>query len=537
MLRYRRSVSPTVVVLSAGLALATIATLGACKPRDAGRASVPAAEPVAITQGSVARAAGAARAAAGASGVAAPFDAEPPLGCATLRDVGVSDIVRVEGKTIFYADAAAGLTVVDASEPAHPRVLSVVPFVGTPLALFVREGLAWVVYADPDSRSGRDGLATVVRAIDVRDPRHPRIVGDEVRAGTARDAKLVGGLLYLLRAAKDGSVVESFGVKGTKLEVLDRADLQGAPAQLAASAAGLAVVTTEEDHARVAWLDLSMERRGSLLVRRAARLSGGVATWERGDGRIVDADEGQRVRVVTCATRSCTPSDSATLQIVDFGLNSEARSPSSLRLTDHDGLPTTRFADGVLYVADTPRPGAESTTLRIVLTDVSVPRFASSLPLRGRITALVPHDGSLVALGSVGSTDTQLELVVHDIDVRRPAAPRSRWSLVFGSDWTWSIVADDANAMSFDPSSSLVAVPFTAWRHSDKGYVTGAQIVDRAAFGGLPPAALPVDGWTERAVFMDGYLVTFGPTGVSSIDYASIRQPDETSERPLVIGR
>jgi hypothetical protein len=509
--------------VSLGYVVAACLALAACNRREVRRASmVPRPEP---NEG-----------AAAAAGAATPFPAQEPFACATLRDVAVSDVVRVEGKTIFYADATAGLTIVDAAEPARPRVLSVVPFVGNPLALFVREGIAWVVFVDPDSRSGRDGVATVIRAVDVRDPIHPRIVGEQVRAGTARDAKLVGGLLYLLRGAKDRSVVEAFGVSGTKLEVLDSVDLDGAPAQLAASAAGLAVVTTEDTHSRVAWVDLSMERPGSLLVRRTTRLSGGVATWERGDAQIVDADEGQRVRLVTCATKSCTPSDPATLQIIDFGFDAPARSPTSLRLTEHEGLPTTRFADGVLYVADTPVPGKDSTTLHVVLTDEGVPRFAAHLPLRGRITALVPHESSLVALGSVGSTDTELKLVLHDVDVRRPTAPRTRSSVVFGSDWTWSIVTDDSNAMSFDPSSQLLAVPFTAWRAADKRYVTGAQLVDRHPVGGMPPTALPADGWTERAVFLDGYLLTFGPNGVSSIDYASIHQPD-FAERPLVVGR
>jgi len=515
--------------VSLGSVIAVSLALAACKPRDVRPAqTVPLREPdeTATTAGVTST-----------TGAALPFPAEGPLACATLRDVGVSDFVRVDGKLIFYADATAGLTIVDAADPAHPRALSVVPFVGNPLALFVREGLAWVVFADPDSRSGRDGVATVVRAVDIRNPSHPRIVGEQVRAGTARDAKLVGGLLYLLRGgAKDHSVVEAFGVTGTKLEVLDKVDLEGAPAQLAASAAGLAAVTTEDDHARVAWLDLSMERPGSLLVRRTVRVPGGVATWEHGDGQIVDADEGQRVRLVTCATKACTPSESASLQIVDFGFDAPERGPAPLRITEHDGLPTTRFADGVLYVADTPAPGNESTTLHVVLTDERVPRFAAHLPLKGRITALVPHESSLVALGSVGSTDTELKLVVHDVDVRRPTAPRTRSSVVFGSDWTWSIVSDDSRAMSFDPSSELIAVPFTAWRQADKRYVTGAQLVDRQRTGGMPTTSLPMDGWTERAVFLDGYLLTFGPNGVSSIDYASIHQPD-FAERPLVIGR
>jgi hypothetical protein len=292
-------------------------------------------------------------------------------------------------------------------------------------------------------------------------------------------------------------------------------------------------VTTDDAHANVSWLDLSMERRGSLLVRKTVRLAGGVSTWERGDGQIVDADEGQRVRLVTCATRSCTPSDPASLQIVDFGFDAPARGPAPLRITEHDSLPTTRFADGVLYVADTPVPEKRSTMLHVVLTDERVPRFAAHLPLAGRITALVPHEGSLVALGSIGSTDTELKLVVHDVDVRQPTAPRTRSSAVFGSDWTWSIVADDSRAMSFDPSSELFAVPFTAWRQADRRYVSAAQLVDRRLAGGYPSTAFPADGWTERVVFMDGSLLTFGPNGVSSIDYASVHQPD-VAEQPLI---
>ena len=89
--------------------------------------------------------------------------------------------------------------------------------------------------------------------------------------------------------------------------------------------------------------------------------------------------------------------------------------------------------------------------------------------------------------------------------------------------------------MSFDPASHLVAIPFTAWRHEDKRYVTGAQLVDMRPLGAQTAAALPVDGWVERAVFLDGHLVTLGPNGVSSIDYASTHGTD-FAERTLDLG-
>jgi hypothetical protein len=519
MLRRSKLVHVAVLVplVAAGLALA------ACNEREAARTSS-----VSVTSAPVAAPTG--------STPLAPSPADSPLACATLRDVGVSDLVRIEGTTLYYADATAGLTAVDVADAAHPRIVSVVPFVGNPLALFVREGVAWLVYVDPDSRSGKAGLTTVIRAVDMSDVEHPRPLGAEVRSGAARDAKLVGGLLYVMRGAKAHTVVEGFGIRRGKLGVLDSVEVEGAPAQLAASSAGLAAITTSDDHATVAWVDLSMERPGSMRLRQSVRLPGGVATWARGDAKLADADDGQRVRIVTCASKGCTPGDAATLQIVDFSGEAPARTMPSLRLTEHDGLPVTRFVDGLLYVAETAPPNKDTSTLHVVRTDDRTPRFVAHLPLRGRLSAIVPHDGSLIALGTVGTPATQVKIILHDIDARRPAAPRARSSVVFGSDWTWSIVADDDAAMSFDPASHLVAVPFTAWRHDDRRYVTGAQLVDTRPFGAQAAATLPVDGWVERAVFLDGHLVTLGPNGVSSIDYASTHMPD-FAERPLAVGR
>jgi hypothetical protein len=465
-----------------------------------------------------------------------PFPPSSSPACAALRDVGLSDVVRLDGTTLFYADGATGLTAVDVADAAHPRVLSVVPFVGTPLALFVREGIAWVVILDSDARFGKQGPVTVVRAVDVRSPSSPRILGDEVREGSARDAKLVGGFLYLMRGSRERTVVEAFGVAGTRLHAQDKVEIEGVPAQLAASAAGLAAVTNGEDHATVAWLDLSTERPGAIAVRRSVHLLGGVASWTRGEGRVVAADEGQRVRIVTCATTWCTPTDAATLQIIDFASETPMRSMSSRRLTEHGGVPTTRFVDGLLYVAETPASGSELTTLQIVSTEDRPPRVLARHPLRGRISALVPHADSLVALGSVGSAETEMRIIVHDVDVRRPSAPRTRTSVTFGSDWTWSGASDNDNALSFDPASHLVAVPFTAWRDTDKRYVTGAQLVDVRPLDGQSAASLPVEGWVERAIFIDGQLVTLGPNGVSSIDYASIRAA-QLGERRLEIRR
>jgi hypothetical protein len=424
-------------------------------------------------------------------------------------------------------------------DAAAPRTVAHVPFVGTPTALFVDAGIAWVVFIDSDARFLEGKIATVIRAIDVRTPEAPRVLGQEVREGSATIARLVDGSLYTLRAAPGGgSVVESFEVLRGALHALDQVALEGSPAQLAASSAGLAAVTLAGDETQVAWVDLALQRGGAIGLREAVRLPGGVATWERGDGRLVDADEGQRVRLVTCATRACGPDEPATLRTVDFSGPGPARVLAPLRLTERGGLPLTRFAEELLYVAETSRARRDATTLHIARAEEAGSRFVGHLALRGMLSGIVPRDGSLVALGTVGGPDAPVKIIVHDLDVRRPEAPRVRASVTFGSDWTWSAALDDDKALSFDPASRLVAVPFTAWRHADKRYVTGTQLLELGANGGQSAATVRADGLVERAIFLDGQLVTIGPAGVVAVDYAKRRRADfaerglELEERP-----
>jgi len=455
-----------------------------------------------------------------------------PPACATLREVSTSDAVRVDGSTLFYAETASGLNLVDVSDPTRPRGIASIPFIGSPKALFVREGIAWVIFVDFDARvGGPNHAATIVRAVDVTKPNAPVLIGDQAREGYVRDAKLVGGILYTLAATSDGSVVESFAVRRGKLDWLDKVALQGAPAQLAASSAGLAAVTTFEDVAHVTWLDLPLHRPGSLTLRETLRVPGGVATWDRGDGRVVDADDGERVRLVTCATRSCGQQEGATLRVLEFGGMRAPHLASSLRLTDRGGLPLTRFSNELLFVGEASPTTADTTLVRIVRTDEARPRVSATLTFRGLVSGFVAREGSLVALGTTAAAESQVRLALYDVDVRRPDAPRVRGSAVFGSDWTWSPALDDENALSFDPASNFVAIPFTAWRYSDKQYVSGTQVVELGRYGTRTVDTVASEGFVERAVFLDGHLVTIGPSGVHAVDYGAVRRGDLSEQR------
>jgi hypothetical protein len=236
---------------------------------------------------------------------------------------------------------------------------------------------------------------------------------------------------------------------------------------------------------------------------------------------VSSADEDAEVRVVTCATRACAPGEPTTLRTVRFGDPSGPQLGPTMKLTDGGGLPVTRFVDDVLYVAE--QGGADRTTLHVVKLFPGRPRETGRVALRGRIASLVPRERSVVALGTTGTRERGMQLVVHDVDVQRREAPRVRGSVAFGSDWTWTVANDDENALSFDPGSRLAALPFSAWRRADARYATGTQLVDLGR--GATPLSIPSDGLVERAVFVDGRLVTIGANGVSSYDYASLFNP------------
>jgi hypothetical protein len=186
----------------------------------------------------------------------------------------------------------------------------------------------------------------------------------------------------------------------------------------------------------------------------------------------------------------------------------------------------THFAGGRLYSAtESERSG--SSDLAIVAL-YPAPSVAGKIRLRGAISTLVPRAGSVVALGRTSSSEGRGRLVVHEVDVGRPNAPRLRGTATFGSDWTWSVAEDSKAAISFDPGFRLAAVPFTAVRERDGRYGVGTQLIDFGSKGPKLGPPLRSEELVVRAVFVGGRLLAIGPAGIETIDYANrIFVPDE----------
>ncbi len=436
-----------------------------------------------------------------------PSPAEVRLTCATMRDVATADLVALDGDVLYHLDEPDGLGITDVSDPDRPRELARVAAVGTPIALYVRPPLAWIAWVDWDARSSRTpGATTVVRTIDIRRPDQPRVIGEATRPGIAAGTAMIDGVLYVLSGAGPRATATSYRVLGDRLVVAGDLSLEGKAAALSASPAGLAAVTTSERGVHVAWIDLPLDRPGAMVVRGERVLDGGFPAWERD---VVSAEEGQTVRLLTCATRGCRPEDDAFVRVVDFaGGANEVR--ASVPIGVARGVPAALFVDDWLYIGD-------GSQIRIVKLHPT-PRVVGTAHVRGNVAALRAHGDHLVAVGTVGTPSTHVRVVLEDLDIRSPAAPRVRGAAEFGDDWTWTRAADDDRAISIDPSSDLVALPFATWRAKGGRYATGAQVV---SLGDRAPAlreALPADGHVERVVFVRGRPLAVGGGAVTTLE-------------------
>lgn len=427
--------------------------------------------------------------------------------CATLRDVATADLVALDGDVLYHLDEPEGLGITDVTDPDRPREIARVAAIGTPIALYLRPPHAWIAYVDWDARTRRSpGASTVIRALDIRRPEQPRVLGEATRPGIAAGTALVGGVMVVLSGSGERAVATSFRLDGDRLVTGGDLPLQGKAAALAASPAGLAAITTSDRGVRVSWIDLPIDRPGAMVARGDRLVDGGFPAWERD---VVSAEEGQSVRFLTCASTACKPDDDAFVRVVDFS-GGAADVRASMPIGIARGVPVARFVDDWLYIGD-------GSQLRIVKLHPT-PRVVGTTHLAGNVAALRAHGQHLVAVGTVGTPSTRVRVVLEDVDIRSPGAPRVRGAAMFGDDWTWSRAADDDRAISIDPSSDLVAIPFATWRARGGRYATGAQLV---ALREGPPAlrdALPADGHVERAVFVRGRLLAVGGGTVTTLE-------------------
>lgn len=441
---------------------------------------------------------------------------------ATCPPAASSDVVATEGTRLFYADEQTGLSVFELEQPLRPLRVASSPFMGAPRALFLDDGVVWIVYVDADARGHHGHTAdTVIRAVDARKPGEVRRDGEVAIPGAARDVDLSGGALHVLVDDEDGS---SRLIRVTRhdggLAVHEGRVLPGRAAALAPTGDGLAAVTVSgagrASRTRVAWFDVG-DGASELRERGAIEIAGGFPVWEHDRAHAVACDGRRRVRLVGCTTHDCGPSEATTLHVVDFADTPELL--ASTPIAARGSLVATRFAGDELLVAEPGPRGSRTSEVRVLdLHDDGRPRVRARVRVPGVVTTLMPREDGLLTLARLVADDGTVKLALTRVDRPAPGAARVRGTAVLGEAYTWSTAEDDARAVTFDADGRRVALPTTTWNAGTQSVEQSARVLDLEPSGPRLARTLRADTRLDRVLFAYGKIVTVGESGIEVFD-------------------
>jgi hypothetical protein len=451
----------------------------------------------------------------------APRDGAPE--CGAMRVVEDADLLRVVGDVAYYARGDTGLSIFDVSAADRPRKLAMDRFTGFPLGVFVQSDTAFVVFVDWNADVSR----TVVRALDVRDPSHPRLLGEESVPWTAWDTVRVGEEILVLGGEGSVTVLDSFIVRNGAIVHAGQVSVSGAHGALAAAPGGVVLVHRDPRGASrttLTWVDTTPT---GLLLRGSATVDGAFATWESPSRRPLDVDDGGRAVLVMCGSPGCSSHEPAVLGGVDFADPDRPRTLASSVLAETGGVPTARFVNGVLVYARATSDDA-SQLVAVRIEESGALRETGRATLRGMVSTIVPRGLDRAVVVGRAARTARAPIAVHDVSVRDDGALGYHGTAVIGQEWAWTPAYDTDRALSIDPTKRFVALPFTSFTEADRAYETGAQVVEMSARGPTLGRGLRAAAFIDRVVFLDGRLLAFGVGGVDVMDVAR-----QGPERPL----
>jgi hypothetical protein len=510
----------------------------------------------------------------------APAPATPGASAAaggtTTRTVEEADIYQRAGSTLYVLNAYRGLQVLDLADLSHPRLLSRVPVVGTPVDLYLRGTTAFVLVSDAFGYlPTADGATRPQRgsrlvAVDVADPAAPRVTGQLSIEGQVEASRLVGHVLYVVSRrwwwyewvgpvavaggaglplplgpatpGADSVFVASFDVTDpAKPAQVDRLELNASGwdvhANVTAERVTLSFAGFEADgtgssgpvtHFQV--VD-SSDPGGDLAAGAAFSAAGTVRDrW----GMDYDAATGLFRAVVDAGFNA-----GAALAIWSSPAPDAATPLSRLAVPVQETLTAARFDGHRVYLV---------TALRIDplwvvdASDPAKPRLAGQLTMPGQLDFLEPRGDRLLALGHTSEAGQPWQLAASLFDVADLAAPRLLSRVTFGTGYGWvNAKADDLRKafLVFDPPPAgigLVLVPIQGWDPGTWAYRGGTQLLDyqRDALSlsgflghpGAPSRAFPADAAGTR-------LVAFSDQALQTIDASRRATPVELARLDL----
>lgn len=511
----------------------------------------------------------------GATGAATGADGSSTGGAPVPeRSVEEADVYARVGTTLYVLNAYRGLQIVDLAELSAPRLVSRVAVTGTPVDLYVRNGVAFVLasdfswYAVADDGSAVPHVGSRLWAIDVADPAAPAVLAELPLEGQLQATRIVGDVLYAVSRRYPisvGPVVSGGGVvaagatvdpgDATLVESFDLADPRAPRAvdRLEIPSGGWethANVTSERiTLARSGWdatgavtnlqaIDIR-DPGGALAAGASIAVAGRVPDRWAMD---LDAAPAFAPGTVGLFRAVLDPGWNAGAHVVAWAWPDPAAAPqklSELAIDVPETVTASRFDGARVYVVT----AARTDPLWVVDgTDPAHPVRGGEVVMPGQLDYVEPRGDRLVALGHTTEAGGAFQLAVSLFDVADVTAPVQVGArAIFGPDWAWVPASPDDLRKAFQVlDDGLVLVPWQGWDTGTWTWRGGTQLVTWSRDGVATAGFLPHAGAVKRAfpAGAPGRLAALSDESLQTIDASDPLRPAELAvldlARPVV---
>ncbi|HEX5661781.1 MAG TPA: beta-propeller domain-containing protein, partial [Polyangiales bacterium] len=485
------------------------------------------------------------------------------------RAIVEADVVQLDGDRLYTLSRVAGLTVIDAADPARLRVLGRYRELnGTPFEMYLQNGVVLAMYRGWGQyvKSGDNYVyvqTSKVVALDVHDPSAIANVGSFDVAGDVSDSRIVGSVLYVVgyqngycwscaekqprtsvlslnvanpRAPQKidellfNETENMWGWNQRSVTVTDKRMYVAGPeyGQNGPSGSSIQVV------------DIS-DPGGDLVEAAVVRAAGQISSrWQM--------DEYQGVlRVVSQFPSWWREPGDHSPRVQTFRIDSSqqlvALGDTALEIPANETLQAARFDGPRGYAITAQRTDPLFT---IDLSDPARPKQMGELVMPGWIYHMEPRGDRVIGLG-YDQNNPAGAITVSVFDVSDLSTPKMLDRVNFGG--TWATLPEDQDrihkAFRVLAEQNLVLVPFSGWssREPNKtecpyyydagGYSSGVQLVDLLGDDLVLRGAAPSRGEARRAVLRGQNLLAVSDEAVDSFDLTNRDTPKALSHLDL----
>ena len=525
---------------------------------------------------------GATSGASAPAGLAAPTTAAPPSAAgvpdtSAPRTVQETDLYRLDGNRLYYLNSYRGLMVFDVTHVDQPALLGRSPIFGTPVQMFVNNGIAVVVVADWYGvlDSGLPFHGSIVRGLDATDPTNIKVLGEAKLGGWVQDTRVVGSVLYAVSedygwsygwlgggcpGCISGGVAVNGGspsANGPDVIVSSVSFANGQIQQIGmpkvyAGYGGVFNVTQNSillahpvsganpnlpPPAKTAlqYLDIS-DPAGSIVERGSIEVDGSIQGWGADNGRWnLDFADGTTAHVLGCAGAGGGCGSGYVLATADFSSPDQPKLDSQLAIASTGWSATARFDSGRMYLSPDGSYSSASGTTPLQIFDLSnpaAPKLAGQTQIPGDVSLMIPSGNQLFALGQdYNGNSSQVSLKY--LDVTNAASPTLIGTSNFGGGWASTTATDTFKAFTLDPTQGLVVLPFSGWSPNLQKYNNGVQLIEFTPASISAAGAAYTKGWVERGIFANGRILSLSDLALSVVDYSDHLAPKVTAELTL----